>query len=437
MSLSSLLLLSTAAIILGVICSRSPDDRREGRTSVLVWVMAIGAWPVVVAYLVAPVVFRSAATPAAVGSVFSLIQYLPAIVVAGWSFGRAVTVGRVRIDPVVMCLLSVMALSFVSIVVQEARQVVNLGVAGLLLAGFLVRWRSVDLPTVAKSARIALATLVAGCALATLVTPGTVIDPCRQDKCNLVDNVLTSPFAGNGNFAGLAAAVLFCLAVSGLGWIPLTLTAAGAAIFMEAAASRTAVLGVAVAFAIQLAFKLVSTDRARRLIAVCGLTAAAVFSLLPFYTRYIDGDFAFRGQLWSVAKHMVVANPILGHGPLYWQSVGASALYDANYSPHNGWLEVGVALGLVGCVGIITAVVLHVITSDEAIRHELIAYYAVVLTISTFEAVYVPYYLGIVPAAALLPLTVYQPTRTFVARRRHGNPQPRQRTVTGGLDVTP
>lgn len=413
MSLALLLIGSTVLLALGW----RRDDLRTLRVSAdavdVLWVLAIAAWPTVVTYLLAPLVFPGDAAAQVAGAQFPILQYAPAMIMSLVALGRAVVAGRMRIDPPALVLGALLLVGFASLVIDGSGQVVNLVVAGILVVGTFIRTREVGLALIACAARLALFVVVVSVTVAVFVAPAAATSDCRSDKCNIAQQVVSSPFAGNGNAAGLAAAILLPFVLVRLSWLRLLATSLGVAAYMEATASRTAMIGVAVAFVIAAGLILIRDARLRTVWATAVLVAAGAFSILPLYANYIDDDFSFRGQLWTAAKHLVVDNPLLGYGPTYWQTMGLSALFDANYSPHNGWLDIAVGMGLVGCAGIIAIVALQVLTTDNGVRAELIGYYAVILSISALESVYVPYYLGIVPAAAVLPLLMYHPVRRW------------------------
>ncbi|WP_431840888.1 O-antigen ligase family protein [Gordonia hongkongensis] len=221
--------------------------------------------------------------------------------------------------------------------------------------------------------------------------------------------MLTSPFAGNGNLAGITITALLPFAVYRVAMWRVLAAVAGVVLIGLLAGSRTAFGGIAVAGVLGVLLAAPSiTSRVRNLMVGLALVASAVYSLFPLYIGYTNADYSLRGYLWNQALREIPDQWFFGHNPAFWVESGASLLFKANYSPHNGWLEILLSVGVWGVVLIVLAAVVKVVqTTDGTTRAYLLAYFSTILALSSLEAVYVPYFLGIAPFAALLPYFLY------------------------------
>jgi O-antigen ligase len=153
------------------------------------------------------------------------------------------------------------------------------------------------------------------------------------------------------------------------------------------------------------------TERARMGVAWLALFVGFGASLHFLFRKYSGSTDSYRGYLWEMASDSIRQAPIFGHGPSYWWVLNDRALFQANYSPHNGWLDMLVGVGVWGVILIVAGVAVQFFTTSRTALPWLITYYATVLTIDMLESVYIPYYFGILPFAAIMPLMVYEPKK--------------------------
>ena len=403
--INGVLLTASALMLFATLDTRTWRDPDLDRFVVL-WIVAVAAWPSLVTYLIAPLVWTSADQS---GSLFPAIQYSPALLMSCLAFWRALRDRRAELSVPALLIGSLLLFSAAGFLTGAGPKAVNLTVAAGMFLGVVLRPRRVTVRSVGVGSVAAICVLTIAIAIATTVNAGATLESCRIDKCNILGESLTSPFAGNGNSLGLAVVLLTPFALAVCSPIRVVATVAGVAAIQEVATSRTAIIGFAAAVATVLLVRLIDSGRAKTLIGCLSLATALAVSLFPLYGKFSGSAYSFRGYLWEAAERLITDAPIFGHGATYWTVMGESALFDANYSPHNGWFDIVVALGMWGAGIVVIGVYVHVRSTSAESRPFVCAYYACVLGVSAFESVYVPFYLGITPFAAILPLILYDP----------------------------
>ena len=396
--------LAVAAVALLIGCwDRGLLARLDTTTGL--WVGSVTGWPIVVIYAIAPLLWSDA--PSA-GSKFTVLLYAPAVLCSLAAVGRALARDRLVVDPAAAMLASLFVGAGVAMVIDSSDKHLNLIIAVLIFAGFVLRTSDVSLAQVGDAARVALVGSVV-CVLASVTfNASAVVGDCRIDKCTDIGAALTSPFAGNGNLAGIMVTALLPFVAYRAEPLRVIALVVGVGAVGLLAGSRTAFIGIGVACAGSL---LLSTDPHRRLRDV-GLgvlfLGSLVFSFFPLYAGYSETDFSLRGYLWNEARRLIPDQLMFGYNPAYWVDSGRSTLFTANYSPHNGWFEILLSTGVWGAVVIVVAAVVKTLSVTHRERGWLVVYFATILCISSMEAVYVPYFLGIAPFAAILPFFVYR-----------------------------
>lgn len=404
-----------AALVAFVAAAYDPHWVRRVDPFLCSWLVALTAWPVIVIYAVAPAVWSSAD---AAGPIFAVLLYGPAAGLSVAAALRAIGTHGFRIDQSAAILGLLTMYACAAMVIDGSGRIINIGMSMALLVGFVFRYRSFGLDDVARAARIALVVTAAVLLVSVLFNSSRVVGACRIDKCTDLGAVLTSPFAGNGNLAGITITALLPFAVYRLPMWRVLAAVAGVGLIGMLAGSRTAFGGIAVAGALGIVLAMPSiTTRVRNLVLGLALVASTVYSLFPLYVGYTNSDYSLRGYLWNQALREIPDQWFFGHNPAFWVESGSSLLFKANYSPHNGWLEMLLAVGVWGVGLVILAAVVKVVqTPDSTTRAYLLAYFSTILALSSLEAVYVPYFLGIAPFAALLPYFLYQHNRFPVSR---------------------
>ncbi len=372
-------------------------QRRAAVTTVL-----LTAWPASWTFLFGPLLFGGAAP-----SFYPVIWYGPAMAAGFVMLVQNLNSPNARPARAAVLIASVSVLTLLSVVLapKNSSDIIRWGMAAILLSGALVSAERVPARAIMVGCRVALAWTATSVLAAVLMNPA-VISECRADKCGIAGRVLTSPFAGNGNILGLYAAMLLPFALHRAGLFRAGVTVVGVLGVCELAGSRSALIGVAVATAGYLALAASTSPRTRSAITAVGLVACLAGSLVPALMVYGNEAFTFRGTLWNRAKEFVVARPVFGSGPTAWEKFGLTSVDDANYSPHNIWLDTTVSVGLWGVAVMVAAMLLHLWRSDADDRAAIGLYLCTLLGIGALESLFVPYFLGIAPFVAVLPLLI-------------------------------
>ncbi|GGJ12410.1 O-antigen ligase family protein [Paenarthrobacter histidinolovorans] len=276
--------------------------------------------------------------------------------------------------------------------------------AVLLLPALLRRAAPIPLEAWFASARWSVFCVLLAVTATSFAAPENVIGLCRLDKCSIFGEVLTSPITNNGNFVGVAIAILLPLALLGLRATPLVLTAIVGLVVIEASGSRSAALSAWVVVVVVL---LAAGNWDRRkwvssLALACVLVASVVTAVGSFPREFAT----FRGGLWARAQELFQASPALGYGPTFWSNQPLELSLTANYSPHNIWLEFAVAGGVFGilCLTIAGITLLRKVAKEE--RYAIIMMLISLLALGIVEAPVQPGKFGLAPFAHLLPLII-------------------------------
>jgi exopolysaccharide production protein ExoQ len=263
--------------------------------------------------------------------------------------------------------------------------------------------------TLSVAALVSLATMSAAVTLAVIVNPGRVVEHCRADKCGVTTEVLTSSFHGNGNALGIAIVLLTIFACASLTLWRCLVLLAGVGAVQLVAMSRTAIFAFVTVSVALLLIKVSKTLQWRLRVAFTALAVGFCGSVYPLFVNFSGSSYSGRGYVWQAGRDAIGQAPVFGHGPSYWWLIGQNALFDANYSAHNGWYDILIAVGAWGVLVIVVGVTVQLSTTVRAALPYLVTYYACVLSINMDESVYVPYFLGPYPFAALVPLMLYDP----------------------------
>lgn len=402
----ALVILVAAAIAIVIALGDPRAFIRAQNGFLATWVFLIAAWPIIVIYLVGPLIWVSAEQA---GPLNPALQYLPAALCSVVAVVRSWRAPAVEISAAAALIGSLYLFAAVAVWFSGLAQLLNFLIAATLFVGVVLKHEITDLRQISLACQLSLMVTILAITLAATVNSAGVLANCRVDKCGVTTVALTSPFAGNGNVLGMATALLvpFACAVLPL-WRSIALFA-GVGALQLVALSRTAIFAFALVSLALVLMKLVRTPQAQLRVAIGVLLAAFVASVYPLFVTFSGSSFSYRGYVWQAARDSIAQAPVFGHGPSHWFIVAQSALFDANYSPHNGWYDLLVAVGVWGVTIIIVGVTLQLFSTSTRALPYLIVYYACVLAINTLESVYVPYFFGIAPFAALLPLMLYDP----------------------------
>lgn len=401
---TSVVLMISAALVLcsvGVLPGSRVRDLSRYERFIACYVLLVVAWPLAWTYLAGPLLWSE------VTDFNPALWFFPALAAASGYFIHTLIAARAQLDIAALLQFSLIGVSAVLVAFDglEFDDLVHVGSAAVLLLPTLVKPVPIRMAAIAVGCRISVLLIIASVWIAVIFNSAVTLEACRADKCSIAGQVVTSPFSENGNLLGLSLALLLPFVIYERSSYRAVSLVIGMALCADLAGSRTAEAGIVLA--VVLATAVWAWPSARRSILIAGLAAGLLLSRIPAVIPFNDEQFTFRAILWNEGRQLFAQNPIFGSGPFAWTTFGESSVrHDANYSPHNGWLDVVVSIGLSGLVVMLIAIALKVLTCRHADADVLLLYFAILLTLSTLESVYVPYSFGIVPFACVLPFLV-------------------------------
>lgn len=372
----------------------------------VVWVLSIAAWPYIAVYFVLPLIW---ATAEEAGVLNPVVQTLPAALCSLVVAFLASRARRVEVSLPALMIGSLFLFVAVALWFAGFPQVFHFTLAATLFAAVLFKRGLIRLETVSLAARLALTAVLISIVLSALINSDRVLEPCRVDKCVFLPIVFTSPLAGNGNVLGMVAVLLVPFACATLPLSRSILLIGGVAAMQLVAVSRTAMFAFAIVSLTLVLIKMSGSLRWQLSVAWGAFVVALCASCYPMVVTFSGGSFSLRGYVWEAGRKAIGEAPVFGHGASYWHLLADNALFEPNYSPHNGWYDLAVAVGLWGVVVILAGVAIQLHSTRKEVLPYLVVYYACVLAINMFESVFVPYHFVITPFAALLPLMLYDP----------------------------
>jgi exopolysaccharide production protein ExoQ len=404
-----ILLAATVAICVAVGDPRAVLRREDYFT--VVWVFCAAAWPFIIMYVIGPLIWVSTTAAPSAGShtVAGVLEYTPAAICSLVALVRGLREPRVEVSLPAALIGTLLVFAAVAVWFSGLTQVLNFMMSGALFVGVVLKRGVTSVRTLSVAVLVSLATLSAALTLAVIFNPEGVVEHCRADKCGLSTQVLTSPLAGNGNALGIVTVLLIAFACASLTLWRCVVLLAGVGAVQLVAMSRTAMFALVTVWVALVLIKVSKTLQWRLRVAFIALAVGLGGSVYPLFVTFSGSSFSERGYVWQAGRDAIGEAPVFGHGPSYWWSIAQNALFDANYSPHNGWYDLLIAVGAWGVLVIIVGVIVQFSTTAPAALPYLFTYYGCVLSINMFESVYVPYFLGNWPIAALLPLMLYDP----------------------------
>lgn len=356
-------------------------------------------WPVAVKAALGSFIFSQAADE---GANYAIVTYGPAAVVAVVLFLRRLR-GDAKVFAPGLILFTMVMFSVPYLVFGDA------GVAAFLpllmsLPVVLRRWDAVPVSAWFGQARVSVLVL-AGALLMTALTARTnVIGMCRMDKCSAFGEVLTSPITNNGNFAGVAVAILLPWALLGLPRFPMLLMSGASLLLIELSGSRSAAVA---AWAVVAVVILASGNWAKRAWLAWGAFYGALLATIVTAVGDFPASFAtWRGSLWARARELFAEAPFVGAGPNRWVQQPPENNFIANYSPHNFWLEIAVAGGVLALVATVVAAVLLLRKVEAGERYVFVLAGIALLALGILESPVQLGRSGLAPFSHLLPLMV-------------------------------
>jgi O-antigen ligase len=228
----------------------------------------------------------------------------------------------------------------------------------------------------------------------TILNPIDAISACRSDKCNILGFIF-SPDGGQSNVLSLTFGLLVAFLDLKRNYPWILVNSICLITLANFTGGRTGTLAGMACFLSISIFKMTS-KKAKKVHALY-LTSAVIFSLTPLVFVYDPLSFTGRPILWAAAKHFILEAPFFGHGASFWIRLQATSELQANYSPHNIWLELLVSTGVVGTLSIVVAIYSTLRNMDPKI-YPIATSMLVGIFVSGFsEAMIMPYRLIITP----------------------------------------
>lgn len=185
-----------------------------------------------------------------------------------------------------------------------------------------------------------------------------VTRPCGSNKCGPLDVLYSGAFI-NENALGLTLVVALPFVLTACSGSLRWWSAAFLSLSVYATGSRTSFIACLVTLAVFSVVALVrknSMNAAQQVVTVAVLISASTALASPFVMNTPDIDpFTGRARLWWIALYHLNGNWFIGLGADGWRALQTtSALYgtEATYSPHNQWMDVLFAGGIVAAIAL-------------------------------------------------------------------------------------
>lgn len=400
----ALLIMAAVAVSLAIAGQHNRVPREDVLT--LAWVFLIAAWPFIAIYFLNPLIWETAKQA---GVANPAVQYFPPALCSLVVAVMGIRANRAEVSLPATMIGSLYLFVVVSMWFSGFPQMFHFVIASAMFSAVVFKRGLTTIDTLSVAARLSLAAVLVAIAISATVNSSRVLEDCRVDKCGFMPVVFTSPFAGNGNVLGMVTVLLVPFACATLPLSRTVLLLGGVAAMQVIAVSRTAMFAFAVISVTLVLIKMSASLLWKLRFAFLALVVGFCASCYPLFVTFSGGSYSLRGYVWEAGRQAIREAPVFGHGPNYWHLLADNALFEPNYSPHNGWYDLVVAVGLWGVVVILAAVTLQLYSTRKEALPYLVTYYACVLAINMFESVYVPYHFVIIPFAALLPLMLYDP----------------------------
>lgn len=207
--------------------------------------------------------------------------------------------------------------------------------------------------TPGKGAWLGAATLMLVIAIAsglfTAWRPDDGARPCGLDKCGQLD-VLIQGLTSSENAFALLIALALPFAWYAFDGAVRTWALLYGLVWLALIGSRTSLVACGAFLLLLLALRFRATAHTA---AHAALGVGVIVSLTLPWLSFIEPDtFSLRGTVWALARQRVQDAWLLGYGADDWPKLVEQGYIPSGavYSPHNQWLEVAYAAGLVGVV---------------------------------------------------------------------------------------
>jgi len=246
-------------------------------------------------------------------------------------FAKLLRGDKIRLNPVLICLLAIWAYVSGLDLIYEKLHVANLGI--LLILSFICLSSPTSLNALCQQTFVFVELIIFCSAFVGVVYQEASWIPCRIDKCTVFGQLFRGifPYANQaGLVVALAAPTAFFLFRNKT---IKSIFATQVLFFVYLTGSRIALIGVAIGFIVAI-FSSYLNARVLFLVSFC----ITFISLFPFSSNSL---FTGRSFLWRIARQKIIGSP-LGNGSSAWENSGYSVFLGSasSYSSHNLVLEI-------------------------------------------------------------------------------------------------
>jgi len=231
------------------------------------------------------------------------------------------------------------------------------------------------------------------------IQPEKAFTTCRADKCNTLGFVF-APEETQSNVMSLTLGLLVALIDSRKRYVWIVANAFCLIFLAEFAGGRSGTAAGVGCFLSLLILK-IGSEKISFTYKIY-VSSLFFFSLIPVFFTFNPGQFTGRASLWISAREFIRESPLFGHGASFWIRLPATNELQANYSPHNIWLEILLATGLMGTVSLCVAVIVSLAKCDSGIRPVALSILSGLFVAGFSEAIVIPYRLIIAPGFFLV-----------------------------------
>ncbi len=274
-------------------------------------------------------------------------------------------------------------------------------VAWILLAfPFLfVSSKEIDRSTVGSIYSLSVRGIVALALIIAFIQPEKSFTSCRADKCTSLGFVF-APEGSQSNVISLTLGLLVALIDFKKKYSWILTNSICLILIAEFAGGRSGTIAGLACLISVLIFKFTKgrTSKTYKLF----LSSLCFFSLIPVFFTFNTSSFTGRSSLWIIAKQFISESILFGYGASFWIRLPATNEIQANYSPHNIWLEILVSTGLVGLISLFIAIAISVVKCDPNIRPFALSLLSGFFVAGFSESIVIPYRLVITPGFFLV-----------------------------------
>ena len=228
--MGALFAVASAAVLIGIALTRRGSLPRLPWLEAW-WFHAAVTWPIVMKATFGLCVFAGALADQSAN--YNLIVYGPAVAAGALVFCWRLSDRYRRVfGPGVLVVLSLMFAMPYAIWGNHAPLSMGLSL-GMTLPLLLRSQTRIPFAAWTRTAGSAIFTIALSAVATAVVSPSNIIGVCRDDKCSIWGETLISPVTNNGNFLGVALAILLPIAIVRIRPLSAILLTTGTVVFIE------------------------------------------------------------------------------------------------------------------------------------------------------------------------------------------------------------